>query len=69
MGALLNFDYYSSEFHPAELIEIHSSDKIDHLIKDTHVGHFFYEWKRQKQVWLQAKKPVYLDFGRVFFGR
>ncbi len=56
--------FHISEYQPDELIEIHSSDKIESLIKGTHVGHFFYEWKRPKQVWLNATKPVYLDFGK-----
>ncbi|MGF1879188.1 hypothetical protein L4D77_28445 [Photobacterium frigidiphilum] len=56
--------YHISEYQPDELIEIHSSDKIEHLINDTHAGHFFYEWKRPKHVWLNATKPVYLDFGK-----
>lgn len=61
--------FHISEYHPGELIEIHSSDKIEHLTRDTHVGHYFYDWKRPKQVWLMATKPVYLDFGKGILWR
>lgn len=58
------YSFISEYRGPNELVEIHSSDKIDGIIKSTHVGHFLFDWKRPRYVWFKATKPVYLDFGQ-----
>lgn len=53
-----------SEASPgSSLVELHSSTKIGSEIQADYRGHHFYRWKRARQVWLEARAPVFIDFG------
>ncbi|MEJ0098499.1 MAG: competence protein CoiA family protein [Pseudomonadota bacterium] len=43
--------------------EIHSIRKIENEIIASYCGHHQYDWVRPRRTWLDAKCPVYIDFG------
>lgn len=45
------------------LVEIHSMREIFKEVKANHDGHYQFDWKRPRSTWLEAKCPVYIDFG------
>jgi hypothetical protein len=45
------------------LFEMHSRKEIEDEIQRTYEGHHFYKWKYRKRIWLEAKAPVFIDFG------
>lgn len=47
----------------ASMVELHNARTIETQVLADYRGHHFYEWKRPRAVWLQATKPVFIDFG------
>ena len=45
------------------MVEVHSIRKIQDEVDDTYCGHHQYDWVRPRATWLDAKCPVYIDFG------
>lgn len=45
------------------MYEIHSIDQIRDTVIDAYYGHHQYDWVRPRKTWLDAKCPVYIDFG------
>lgn len=46
--------------------ELHSLYKIEHEIDLSYSGYRQYDWIRPRQTWLDAKCPVYIDFGEDY---
>ena len=47
----------------ASMVELYRSATIEKQILADYRGHHFYKWARPREIWLQAKAPVFLDFG------
>ena len=47
----------------SDLVEIHSSNKIQEYVDRTHCGHYLFSWKRRRSVWFASTKTVFIDFG------
>lgn len=45
------------------LVEMHRTSEIAEEIRANYCGHHFFRWKRAREVWQQAKAPVFIDFG------
>lgn len=45
------------------MYEVHSLDGIRDAVIDAYYGHHQYYWVRPRKTWLDAKCPVYIDFG------
>ncbi|MDX0409909.1 CoiA-like domain protein [Sinorhizobium medicae] len=45
-----------------DLVEVHGLHRVEHLIA-TYRGHQQYTWIKPRRTWLDAKCPVYIDFG------
>jgi competence protein CoiA len=45
------------------MVEIHSIGDIQSEVDLTYRGHHQYDWVRPRKTWLDAKCPVYIDFG------
>ncbi len=45
------------------MVWIHGFDEIESEILKSFRGHHQYDWVRPTKTWLEAKAPVYLDFG------
>lgn len=45
------------------MVWIHGFDDIQSEIHKCYRGHHQYDWVRPTKTWLEAKAPVYLDFG------
>ena len=48
---------------PGALVEFHSGDEIAKEVRANYIGHHQFYWTRPRQTWLEAKCPVYIDFG------
>jgi competence protein CoiA len=46
-----------------ELVEVHSVRKIQRQIAEHYIGNHPFHWKRAHAAWLEAKCPVFIDFG------
>jgi hypothetical protein len=49
--------------------EIYGIDSIRSAIEEAYVGHHQYDWVRPHRTWLEAKCPVYIDFGEAYLVR
>jgi competence protein CoiA len=47
----------------SSLVEMHRANEIEEKIRFDYRGHHFFRWKRPREVWRQAKTPVFIDFG------
>lgn len=47
----------------ASMVLMHKSEEIGEQIREHYRGHHFFNWKRPRDVWLQANSPVLIDFG------
>lgn len=45
------------------MYEVHSIDRIKDDVIEAYHGHHQYDWVRPRRTWLEAKCPVYIDFG------
>lgn len=43
--------------------EIHGIHEIESLVNKAYAGHHQYDWVRPRRTWLDATRPVYIDFG------
>jgi competence protein CoiA len=46
-----------------KMVEIHSLQELGEQINQSYRGHHQYDWVRPRRTWLDAKSPVYIDFG------
>ena len=44
-------------------VEIHCMRDIQNEVNESYCGHHQYDWVRPRKTWLDAKCPVYIDFG------
>jgi hypothetical protein len=47
----------------SKLVRMHHSAEIAEEISADYQGHHFFRWRHPRQVWFQARCPVFLDFG------
>jgi len=52
-----------AEWPDSNMHQIFSLHHIKEQVEEAYVGHHQYYWKRPHTTWLDAKCPVYLDFG------
>ncbi len=45
------------------LVQGHSLREIYKEVLDNHIGQYQFDWIRPRSTWLEAKCPVYIDFG------
>lgn len=55
-------EYPPIQKHQLDFGEIHSIDEIMLEIEGNYNGFHQYDWVRPKQTWLEAKRPIYIDF-------
>lgn len=57
--------YWDRRCYPdaSRTVEILSGHAIEDEIKAAYAGHHQFAWKRPREVWLEAKAPVFFDFG------
>lgn len=58
----------SKGHHPAtgegsRMVELHSTREIQKEMNQHYIGHHSFYWQRPHVAWLEAKCPVFLDFG------
>ncbi|BDA75956.1 hypothetical protein CAL7716_101220 (plasmid) [Calothrix sp. PCC 7716] len=47
------------------MVQIHFAGEIEQEIEKAYAGHHLFCWKKSRDVWYQATKPVYIDFGGI----
>ena len=67
-GLFLRLSEYLQEHPGASKAEvasgwIHGIGDIEEQVNQAYRGHHQYDWVRPRRVWLDAKAPVYIDFG------
>ena len=45
------------------LVLVHDGDDIRDQVLANYVGHHQFRWTRPRRTWIDAKCPVYIDFG------
>jgi hypothetical protein len=48
---------------------LHSMHEIESEVRAAYRGHVQYDWVRPRRTWLDAKCPVYIDFGEEWLAR
>lgn len=43
-----------------------TSEEFQKEIDAIHKGHYFFSWNNQREVWLKAVRPVFIDFGDYY---
>jgi hypothetical protein len=51
------------------MVAVHSFDEIRAEIDRLYIGHHFFAWRRQRDVWMSSRVPVYFDFGDHYISR
>ena len=63
-GAIKGMFYRLSEKDPdSTMVRICGIREIEQEIEETYVGHHQYDWVYPRKTWLDAKCPIYIDFG------
>lgn len=50
------------DYRTEQMVTVHGAHKVPHLI-NTSIGHQQYSWVRPRRTWLDARCPVFIDFG------
>ena len=45
------------------MVRIHPMTNISKGIDANYIGHHLFDWKRPRDIWFRATKPVFIDFG------
>lgn len=52
-----------------ECVQVHGIHEIEAEVNALYVGHHQYDWVRPHKTWLDARCPVYIDFGKDYLVR